>query len=182
MGRGGQGFGGGGGGLAIAALVLIIIVLIVFNNYVNPHLSNHPITLPTADQIVTFVTDAYGHATAEFHHVFNVSLNTPKLEAAATVNTNQTGLSGAGIRATLDLPGLQFSIDNSNTLPGPDKTIFTWDISILHFSPGPMQLAADVIISVVSCGQCSSTTFNVPVELAMTAKPQTYGRFFRFRE
>ncbi len=168
MGRGG--LGGSGGGLeGIVVLVALIIGLLVFNNYVNPYLTNHPVTLPTADQVVTLVIDSYGHAAAQFHHVFNVSLDTPKLEATATINTNQTGLSSAGLRAALDLPGIQFSIDNSNINPGPDKTIFSWDISILHFSPGPIQLTADVIISVVSCGQCSSTTFNVPVELTMTA-------------
>ena len=68
----------------------------------------------------------------------------------------------------MQLPGIQFSTDRSNVQPGPDKTSFTSDVTLASFAAGPLLLTADVVISLVSCGQCSTTTFKVPVELVMT--------------
>ncbi len=141
----------------------------IVSTNVVPYLNHHPLPLLPVSKIVTIVTDTYGRASAQVKHIFNVTLDTPKMEAVAIIHTNNTSLANLGFQAVLQLPGLEFSFDRSNVVPGPDKTVFTWDISILHFVPGPFQITADVIISLVSCGDCSTTTFKVPVELALTA-------------
>src|SRR5260370_2063440 len=106
-----------------------------------------PVKLPTVSQVVTMITDAYGHAIAQIRNVFNVTLDTPKLEAVATVDTNETSLANLGFQASLLLSGLSFSIDQANSVRGPDKTIFTWDVTLATVPAGPFPLTAGVIFS-----------------------------------
>jgi hypothetical protein len=49
-----------------------------------PSLAIHPATFPTVNQMVTFATNAYGHASARVGDLFNVTLDTPKMEVSAT--------------------------------------------------------------------------------------------------
>lgn len=153
-----------------AALVLVLVVggLVAYDMYVGPYLARHPVNLPTVSQVVTLITDAAGHARAQVVHSFNATLKTPNLGVTATVHTNATSLAELGFQAALQLSGAQFSYGQPNVLRGPDKTIFSWDVTILSFSAGLFRISADLIITLVSCGQCSTTTFVVPVELAMT--------------
>ncbi len=155
--------------VGVALVILLVASLYLyyppFRESIIPSFSND--ATKTFHYIDRLATNATGYGTVEASAAFNTVENMNHLKIVASVNpvASSTNLQ---FKADLLLEGLTLSIPVAKESHEGNFTLFEWDVPVPNPIPTPFPVKADVVLSVIDCGPCTSVVLQIPIDISIT--------------
>jgi hypothetical protein len=160
--------------MSYAVVGVVLVFLLVgtlylyyppFRESIIPRLSDD--VTKTFHYLGRLATNSTGYGTVEASAAFNTIENMNHLKIVASVNPVASS-ANLQFKADLLLEGLTLSIPLPKESHEGNVTLFEWDIPIPNPIPTPIPVKADVLLTAMDCGPCSSVVLQIPIDISIT--------------